>query len=124
MKKKLLAIMMCLVSLMATAQVNYGKLVPLHVDGNQFKDPSGNTVVLHGVMDTPNPYFNSYRWGGSCSDATVSSCINYFDKLFTAITDSTYENALLENRPSWHETRFVYHYAPTRGMPWHHLCGR
>ena len=80
---------MCMVSLMATAQVNFGKLVPLHVDGNQFKDPSGNTVVLHGVMDTPNPYFNSYRWGNNCSDGTVASCINYFNKLFTAITDST-----------------------------------
>ena len=90
MRKKLLTIMMCLASLMATAQVNFGKLVPLHVDGNQFKDPSGNTVVLHGVMDTPNPYFNSYRWGNNCSDGTVSSCINYFDKLFTAITDSTH----------------------------------
>jgi len=89
LRKNLLTIMMCMVSLLATAQVNYGKLVPLHVDGNQLKDPSGNTVVLHGVMDTPNPYFNSYRWGNNCSDGTVSSCINYFDKLFTAITDST-----------------------------------
>lgn len=81
--------MMCLASIMAMAQVNYGKLVPLHVDGNQFKDPFGNTVVLHGVMDTPSPYFNSYRWGNSCNDASVASCVNYFDKLFTAITDST-----------------------------------
>ena len=44
LRKNLLTIMMCMVSLLATAQVNYGKLVPLHVDGNQFKDPSGNTV--------------------------------------------------------------------------------
>ena len=61
---------------------------PLHVDGNQLKDPQGNVVVLHGVMDTPSPYFNSYRWGGSPTDGNLSSCVNYFNKLFTAITDS------------------------------------
>ena len=72
----------------ASGQQVFGSLQPLHVDGNQLKDPQGNVVVLHGVMDTPSPYFNSYRWGGSPTDGNLSSCVNYFNKLFTAITDS------------------------------------
>ncbi len=66
----------------------YGNTPPLHVSGNQLKDPHGNTVVLHGVMDTPSPYFNSYRWGNECSTSTVSACRTYFRKLFTAMTDT------------------------------------
>lgn len=68
---------------------HYGKMPPIHVDGNQLRDEAGNKVVLHGVMDTPSPYFNSWRWGNSATDANISACVNYFDKLFTAITDST-----------------------------------
>lgn len=60
----------------------------LHVDGRNLVDTHGNTVVLHGVMDTPNPYFNNNRWGYVANDATKKDCIDYFDKLFTAITDS------------------------------------
>ena len=71
------------------ARAQYGNTPPLHREGNQLKDPHGNTVVLHGVMDTPSPYFNSYRWGNSCNSSTVTPCINYFNKLFTAITDTT-----------------------------------
>lgn len=67
----------------------FGNLPPLHVDGKYLKDVNGNTVRLHGVMDTPSPYFNNYRWGNSCNDNTVSSCISYFNKLFIAITDTT-----------------------------------
>ena len=100
MKKKtiLLALSLLAVSMSAPAQeVAYGKLQPLHVDGNQLKDPYGNTVVLHGVMDTPNTYFNGGRWQGSkaqgwwddYNDTGATNCRNYFEKLFTAITDST-----------------------------------
>ncbi len=92
LKNILLAMVTCVSSLSATAQVSYGTLPPLHVDGNYLKDPSGNKVVLHGVMDTPSPYFNNYRWttwAEGCSDSKISSCVNYFNKLFTAITDST-----------------------------------
>lgn len=62
-------------------------LSPLHVSGNQLQNARGQNVTLHGVMDTPNPYFNSYRWGNRCEVKTATACINYFDKLFTAITD-------------------------------------
>ena len=91
MMKRLLSLAVAVsLSLASMAQVvAYNKLQPLHVDGNQLKDPYGNTVVLHGVMDTPSPYFNNYRWGGSATDNNISSCVSYFNKLFTAITDST-----------------------------------
>lgn len=71
-----------------TAQPNYGKLPPIHVDGNQLRDAAGNKVVLHGIMDTPSPWFNNNRWGG-VSDANTTKCVTYFKRLFDAETDST-----------------------------------
>ena len=79
----------CALMLSATAAfAQYGSTPPLHVEGKYFVDPHGNKVVLHGVMDTPSPYFNSYRWGNSCTSTNISPCIAYFNKLFTAITDT------------------------------------
>lgn len=78
------------VAMPADAQQTVAGLPPLHVDGRFFKDEQGNKVVMHGVMDTPNDYFNGYRWGWGCNDGNISACISYFDKLFTAITD--YDN--------------------------------
>ena len=61
---------------------------PLHVDGNQLVDDEGQVHVLHGVMDTPSPYFNNYRWGNVCNTSTVGACREYCNNLFTAITDN------------------------------------
>lgn len=63
---------------------------PLHVDGKNLVDPNGNKVVLHGVMDTPNQYFNGWRWGFCLpyDDNAVAPCLAYFTKIFDAITDS------------------------------------
>lgn len=88
MKSLRKTIVAALLALPAIAFAQYGNTPPLHVEGNQLKDPYGNKVVLHGVMDTPSPYFNNYRWGNSCNSSTVTPCINYFNKLFTAITDT------------------------------------
>lgn len=67
----------------------YYDLQPLHVDGNNLKDPFGNKVVLHGVMDTPSPYFNSYRWGNSAENATdAKKATVYFNTLFKGLTDN------------------------------------
>lgn len=64
-------------------------LPDLHVDGRNIVDQHGDKVVLHGVMDTPNPYFNGYRWGYQANDDNINSCISYFDKLFSGLTDSS-----------------------------------
>ena len=68
MKSLLRIFGLCVVMLWTGLQLRaqYGELPPLHVDGRYLKDPHGNVVNLHGVMDTPNPYFNNYRWGNSC----------------------------------------------------------
>ena len=68
------------------AQAQFGVLSPLHVNGNRLEDEQGNRVVLHGVMDTPSPYFNNGRWGTSASTAYVGRCIEYFDQLYSAVT--------------------------------------
>ena len=80
-----------LLSGLLLAAVSVSAEVPpsIHVDGKNLTDTHGNKVVLHGVMDTPSPYFNNGRWGDVANDATKKDCIEYFDKLFTAITDST-----------------------------------
>jgi len=69
------------------AQQNFAGLPPMYVDGNYLKDAQGNKLVLHGVMDTPSPYFNEYRWGGSANDDNVNNCVNYFTKIFDVIAD-------------------------------------
>ncbi|MBO7592991.1 MAG: cellulase family glycosylhydrolase [Bacteroidaceae bacterium] len=92
-KKLIQFCMICVagsVAMPMEAQQTVAGLPPLHVDGRFFKDEQGNKVVMHGVMDTPNDYFNGYRWGWGCNDGNISACISYFDKLFTAITD--YDN--------------------------------
>jgi len=89
-KKLIQFCMICVVgsvAMPAEAQQTVAGLPPLHVDGRFFKDEQGNKVVLHGVMDTPNDYFNGYRWGWGCNDGNISACISYFEKLFAAITN-------------------------------------
>ena len=84
MKKRFLAILAA-VLLPSCLFAQFGVVSPLHVNGNQLNDAYGNKVVLHGVMDTPSPYFNKYRWGYSCTDNNISACISYYDKIFGAL---------------------------------------
>lgn len=81
----------------------------LHVDGKYLKDPSGNQILLHGVMDTPSMWFNNDRWtswdlGGYVPEAAPRA-IEYFKKIFEAITDRSqgaYCNLFrLHMEPSW-----------------------
>ncbi len=103
MKKFYAMLAMAVVPLMASAQ--FGVVAPLHVNGNQLNDQNGNKVVLHGVMDTPSPYFNHNRWGYTCTDNNVSACINYYDKVFGALQNpakGTYCNIFrLHLEPGW-----------------------
>lgn len=67
-----------------------GHLPALHVEGKDLKDAAGKKVVLHGVMDTPNRYFNGWRWQqwkADYSEADIQPCLEYFSKEFSAITD-------------------------------------
>ena len=45
------------------AQIHkWGETSRLTVENNYLVDPEGNQVMLHGVMDTPSPYFSGYRF--------------------------------------------------------------
>ncbi len=91
LKKLIQFCVMCAVGAVAVpadAQQTVAGLPPMHVDGRFLKDEQGNKLVLHGVMDTPSPYFNEWRWGGSATDDNVSNCINYFNAIFDVITDN------------------------------------
>lgn len=85
-KKFLLGLAMAMMSLLGNAADN---LPALHVEGKNLVDANGNEVVLHGVMDTPNRYFNGNRWGSGWgyNVSDITPCLEYFEKMFTAITD-------------------------------------
>lgn len=86
-KKLLLSLALALMSMAGHAADN---LPNLHVEGKNLVDSEGKTVVLHGVMDTPNRYFNGNRWGtGGYNVSDITPCLNYFEKMFTAITDKS-----------------------------------
>lgn len=57
-----------------------------------YVDDENTTVTLHGVMDTPNWYFNNDRWPLDWSnpynnDADVRNCLAYFEKTLSAYTN-------------------------------------
>ena len=87
MNKKILTLILACIAIIANAADN---LPGLHVKGKNLIDDNGKTVVLHGVMDTPNRYFNGWRWQqwkADYSESDVQPCLDYFSKQFAAITD-------------------------------------
>lgn len=68
-------------------------LMPLHQEGKNLVNSSGVAVTLHGVMDTPNSYFNSNKWQISNwahaynTDEDVKRCLGYFDTLLSAMVN-------------------------------------
>lgn len=81
--KKIFLLASCLIQCVLA----WSQLPPaVHIAGRNIVDNHGHKVVMHGVMDTPSAYFNGGRWG-NLSQENIPACINYFDKLFTAITD-------------------------------------
>lgn len=86
-KKLLISLAMVMLSMAGLAADN---LPALRVQGKNLVDANGKIVVLHGVMDTPNRYFNGNRWQQwkpDYSEADIQPCLEYFSKLFSAITD-------------------------------------
>lgn len=68
------------------------ELPALKVSGKQLVDPTGKAIQLHGVMDTPNRYFNGWRWQSwkpGYDTADIPPCLTFFEKIFTAITDKS-----------------------------------
>lgn len=110
MRKILMTLAVLCTVLVAKAQTfnesMWGNTPPLHVEGKYFVDPYGNKVVLHGVMDTPSPYFNGYRWQPAQSNTTgIRPCVAYFNSLFDGLADpsrGTYCNLFrLHLDPCW-----------------------
>ena len=76
-------------------------LPSLHVEGKWFVDKHGNHVVLHGVMDTPNAWFNGGRWGWDYNESGRLRCLNYFEKLFAGLEEAHCDVFRLHLDPAW-----------------------
>ena len=104
--KRIIALISILWALGAVAQ-EAKKLPSLHTEGRWLVDKHGNQVVLHGVMDTPNMYFNGWRWGSPWTDGTnyddkgVAKCLAYFEKLFWAMEQAHCDVFRLHLDPAW-----------------------
>ena len=82
-KKLLISLAMAMLSMAGLAADN---LPALRVEGRNLVDANGKIVVLHGVMDTPNRYFNGWRWQqwkADYSEADIKPCLEYFSKQFS-----------------------------------------
>ena len=103
----------------AVAQTHTSSVKPLptlSVEGKWLVDTHGNHVVLHGVMDTPNAYFNGGRWGWDYS--SVSSCIGYFEKIFGGMEKAKCDVFRLHMDPAWTNDRSdTYVYPGSEGQP-------
>lgn len=106
MKRNLITWLMLLSCITIGAQ-GVKPLPTLHVEGRWLVDKHGNQVVLHGVMDTPNMYFNGWRWGSPWTDGTnyndagVSKCLPYFEKLFAGMEQAKCNVFRLHMDPAW-----------------------
>lgn len=89
----------------------FGATPDLRVSGKEFVDPYDRPVTLHGVMDTPNAYFNGNRWCEGIPypyynhPGAVDAVKKYFTKIFQAIANpdnGTYCNLFrLHLDPAW-----------------------
>lgn len=109
---------MAVVTLLATtswAQMTT-PLPTLHVEGKWLVDSHGNHVVLHGVMDTPNAWFNDGRWGWDYSSPTP--CINYFEKIFAGLEKANCDVFRLHLDPAWtNDPSSNYTYSGAKDQP-------
>lgn len=107
--KKLLALGMLLCATLTLWAQGVKPLPSLHVEGKWIVDKHGNHVVLHGVMDTPNMYFNGWHWGSpwdannraNYDAAGAKKCMAYFNKLFWAFEQAKCDVFRLHLDPAW-----------------------
>ena len=100
-------------------------LPTLKVDGKWLVDQHGNHVVLHGVMDTPNMYFNGWRWGSPWDGTNTgynttgaSKCKTYFEKLFAGMQEAKCDVFRLHLDPAWtNDPSNSYTYAGAADQP-------
>ena len=107
--KRILALLTIFFALGANAQ-GVKPLPSLHTEGRWLVDKHGNQVVLHGVMDTPNMYFNGWRWGNpwgwngntaNYDDNGAKKCLNYFEKIFKGLEEAKCDVFRLHMDPAW-----------------------
>ncbi|MBQ8158299.1 MAG: family 43 glycosylhydrolase [Prevotella sp.] len=112
-----LFLFICAILLSASMSAQGVKPLPtLHVEGRWLCDSHGNHVVLHGVMDTPNAWFNGGRWGWDYS--TVTPCLNYFEKLFAGMEKSKCTIFRLHLDPAWtNDPNDSYRYSGAADQP-------
>ena len=65
------------------------KMPPLHVEGNQLKDPGGNIVILHGYAQTFSPWFNER--GKHWNHYDVEGCLRYNKDIIDRIMDARWK---------------------------------
>ena len=126
MRKLFVSLVAAFISITLNAQ-GVKPLPTLHVDGKWLVDMHGNHVVLHGVMDTPNMYFNGWRWGtpwggengyADYNAEGVTKCLNYFEKLFAGLEEAKCNVFRLHLDPAWtNDPSSSYSYAVAANQP-------
>ena len=112
-----LIIMSVCMSVLMSVQVQVRALPPIHVDGRWLLDDKGNHVVLHGVMDTPNAWFNGGRWGWSYDDEGLNRCLDYFEKMLTSLEIANCDIFRLHLDPVWtNDKDYLYPVAKGEGQ--------
>lgn len=102
MKKKGIFIIIFIIGISIGNWAQGVKPLPtLHTEGKWLVDSHGNHVVLHGVMDTPNAWFNNGRWGWNYDDNGRQNCISYFEKLFKGLEQAKCDVFRLHMDPAW-----------------------
>lgn len=102
MRRLFLTTTLALMGILTGAWAQGVKPLPsLHVEGRWLVDKHGNHVVLHGVMDTPNNYFNNHYWEGGYTDEGRQNCLDYFETLFTAMEKAKCTVFRLHLDPAW-----------------------
>ena len=107
--KRICFVLLLLAAGMASVVGQGVKPLPrLQVEGKWLVDTHGNHVVLHGVMDTPNMYFNGWRWGSpwdgsgtGYNAAGATKCKAYFDKIFAGLEAAKCNVFRLHLDPAW-----------------------